>query len=166
LTLLLSYSLLLFYDSAWLTQGWLKEHIFFFHKSQDEPDLEHPFLSVPLGMVTAVSGQLAGMPSHRNPSILALGIILIEIFNEKSIENWRKAHERNAAGPNTNNIVAVRVVENMDPSPSRDAIEACLRMDWVHLTKPADLHDPDVISGFLKHVIERLEEEMDWISKY
>lgn len=165
LALVFSYSLLLFHDSGWLDRGWLKDNIFFFHKSEDEPDLEYPFLSTNFSNILTTDGQSMGILFHRNPNIFTLGVILIEIFNEKPIEGWRTAQDRSFSGPNTDTIVADRIVKKMDQTPAREAIEACLSMDWVDQNHSAELNDPDVRDGFLRYVIAPLEQEMTWLSR-
>lgn len=67
-------------------------------------------------------GQSMEIFFHRNPNILTLGSILIEISNEKPIEGWRTAQDRSSPGPNTDSIVADRIVKKMDQSPGRGAL--------------------------------------------
>lgn len=163
LALVFSYSLLVFHDSGWLDRGWLKENIYFFRKSEDEPDLEFPFLSANFSSILTTASQPTGVLFHRNPNILTLGVILIEIFNEKHIEGWRTARDRRCPGPNTDTIVADSIVKKMGQGPTKQAIETCLRMDWVDQNHSAELNDPDVRDGLLRYVIAPLEQEIAWL---
>lgn len=165
LALVFAYSLLLYHNSEWLSKGWIKEDIAFFFKAEDEPDFEHPFLTARFNQAKASSNSEDGNGLwHRNPYIFTLGILLIEIFNEKPIEAWRKPKERVSPNVNTDLLVARRIVEGMDQCPFRDAIHACLEMDWVSELRSAELDDSDIQLGLLKNVIAPLEEEIRYLS--
>ena len=161
LALVLAYSLLLYHDSAWLLDGWAKGDIKFFLQSEDQPDLEHPFLSVRPHQALLKERSL---PSHRNPDILALGIILAEISEERPIEAWRNKKEQSEVNSNTDLLVAERIVKKMDNSPYKTAIEACLDITWLPTAKAVDLLDDEVRNGLMQHVIAPLEEELRWVS--
>ncbi|CAG1962675.1 unnamed protein product [Fusarium graminearum] len=165
LALIFAESLLLYHGSDWLQPGWVKDDIYFFFKTEDEPDLKTPFLSAHLNVPG--SGQfLAGsMAYHANPSILALGVLLIEIFNERAIEKWKTAKERSNSNTATLQIVADRIVNKMDSSGSTKAIQACLSLDWIPVGRSAGLDDADTRTGFLKNVIWPIKQELQCLSK-
>ncbi|EYB25191.1 hypothetical protein FG05_08146 [Fusarium graminearum] len=165
LALIFAESLLLYHGSDWLQPGWVKDDIYFFFKTEDEPDLKTPFLSARLNVPG--SGQfLAGsMAYHTNPSILALGVLLIEIFNERAIEKWRTAKERSNSNTATLQIVADRIVNKMDSSGSTKAIQACLSLDWIPVGRSAGLDDAETRTGFLKNVIWPIKQELQCLSK-
>ncbi|KAM0387089.1 hypothetical protein ACHAQC_011013 [Fusarium culmorum] len=164
LALIFAESLLLYHGSDWLQPGWVKDDIYFFFKTEDEPDLKTPFLSARLNVPG--SGQfLAGsMAYHANPSILALGVLLIEIFNERAIEKWKTAKERSNSNTATLQIVADRIVNKMDSSGSTKAIQACLSLDWIPVGRSAGLDDADTRTGFLKNVIWPIKQELQCLS--
>ncbi|SCB65566.1 unnamed protein product [Fusarium graminearum] len=165
LALIFAESLLLYHGSDWLQPGWVKDDIYFFFKTEDEPDLKTPFLSARLNVPG--SGQfLAGsMAYHTNPSILALGVLLIEIFNERAIEKWKTAKERSNSNTATLQIVADRIVNKMDSSGSTKAIQACLSLDWIPVGRSAGLDDAETRTGFLKNVIWPIKQELQCLSK-
>ncbi|EKJ74397.1 hypothetical protein FPSE_05468 [Fusarium pseudograminearum CS3096] len=164
LALIFAESLLLYHGSDWLQPGWVKDDIYFFFKTEDEPDLKTPFLSARLNVPG--SGQfLAGsMAYHANPSILALGVLLIEIFNERAIEKWKTAKERSNSNTATLQIVADRIVNKMDSSGSTKAIQACLSLDWIPAGRSAGLDGADTRTGFLKNVIWPIKQELQCLS--
>ncbi|PTD02209.1 hypothetical protein FCULG_00012182 [Fusarium culmorum] len=164
LALIFAESLLLYHGSDWLQPGWVKDDIYFFFKTEDEPDLKTPLLSARLNVPG--SGQfLAGsMAYHANPSILALGVLLIEIFNERAIEKWKTAKERSNSNTATLQIVADRIVNKMDSSGSTKAIQACLSLDWIPVGRSAGLDDADTRTGFLKNVIWPIKQELQCLS--
>ncbi|KAK0654138.1 hypothetical protein DIS24_g5497 [Lasiodiplodia hormozganensis] len=171
LALIFAESLLLYHDSAWMSAnggGWAKDDICFFFQTEDEPDVAHPFLSARFDNASITrKDPFRNASLHRNPSILALGILLIEIFNEKPIEKWRTPRERKdpaVAAATTAWMVADRVVKKMDQSPSRDAIEACLDLDWIPAGRGAGLDDQETRMGLLENVIAPLKQEMKWLS--
>ncbi|KAF4538968.1 hypothetical protein BFW01_g8239 [Lasiodiplodia theobromae] len=171
LALIFAESLLLYHDSAWMSAnggGWAKDDICFFFQTEDEPDVAHPFLSARFDNASITrKDPFRNASLHRNPSILALGILLIEIFNEKPIEKWRTPRERKdpaVAAATTAWMVADRVVKKMDQSPSREAIEACLDLDWIPAGRGAGLDDQETRMGLLENVIAPLKQEMKWLS--
>lgn len=165
LALVFAYSLLLYHNSDRLSKGWIKEDISFFFKAEDEPDLDHPFLTARFNQARAPRAAESGNGLwHRNPYIFTLGVLLIEIFNEKPIEAWRKPKERASPTVNTDLFVARRIVQGMDQCPFRDAIHACLEMDWVPEMRSAELDDMEIQLGLLKNVIAPLEQEIRYLS--
>ena len=81
LGLIFAYSLLLYHDSRWLPRGWNKDDIVFFRKGDNLLDTEYPFLAPsPRG------GDWAKI-DHHNQEIMALGILLVEIFDKNPIES-------------------------------------------------------------------------------
>lgn len=162
LALILSHSLLQYHDSAWLGSEWGKKHIFFFHLG-DKPDLQRPYLSTSfnnpqLGIIDADKSRF-----HRNPSILALGILLIEIDLEKPIETCRDTTD--AINANTDWVVADRIVQSMDQcsEPYRQAIRACLDVPWIPAGQKVCLENPQTRDGLCAHVIDLLESEFDYL---
>lgn len=160
LALIFAESLLLYHDSNWLHDGWVKDGICFFFKAEDEPDLKNPFLSARLDVPGAGHNLAGNFGHHRNPSILALGVLLIEIFNERAIEKWKTAKERSNPTAATVLVVADRVVKKMDESGSTNAIRACLDLDWIPVDRTAGLEDPETRTGLLENVIWPIKEEM------
>jgi hypothetical protein len=164
LALVFAESLLLYHDSNWLQPGWLKDDICFFFKAEDEPDLKNPFLSTRLNIPSSGHPQTGSFGYHANPSILALGVLLIEIFNERAIEKWKTAKEQSNPNPATLQIVADRIVKRMDESSSTKAIQACLSLDWIPAGRPTGLEDPEIRTGFLENVIWPIKEEIHYLS--
>ena len=92
LAVILAYSVFLYHDSAWLSNGWIKDDIAFFNKAEEEPCVEFPFLSTSTESKSSSRQALSSVVYHRNTNILALGILFVEIFNERPIEAWRTRH--------------------------------------------------------------------------
>lgn len=154
LAIVLAESLLILHDSPWLDEGWRKSDIWFVRKSNNKRDLTNPFLSVRFNMTEA--GSTARTAFHRNPNILALGVLLVEIFNERGIESWSAANT-------SPYLVAEDIAEKMDPMPSTDAIKACFYLDWIPTGQVAELKHPKVRLGFVEKVIEPLRRELDYV---
>ncbi|WXC58470.1 hypothetical protein SNK03_004369 [Fusarium graminearum] len=164
LALIFAESLLLYHGSDWLQPGWVKDDIYFFFKTEDEPDLKTPFLSARLNVPGSGQFLSGSMAYHANPSILALGVLLIEIFNERAIEKWKTAKERSHSNTATLQIVADRIVNKMDSSGSTKAIQACLSLDWIPVGRSAGLDDAETRTGFLKNVIWPIKQELQCLS--
>ncbi|KAF5243715.1 hypothetical protein FAUST_2710 [Fusarium austroamericanum] len=164
LGLIFAESLLLYHGSDWLQPGWVKDDIYFFFKTEDEPDLETPFLSAHLNVPGSGRFLAESMAYHAKPSILALGVLLIEIFNERPIEKWKTAKERSNSNTATLQIVADRIVNKMDSSGSTKAIQACLSLDWIPVGRSAGLDDADTRTGFLKNVVWPIKQELQYLT--
>lgn len=164
LALIFAESLLLYHDSHWLLDGWRKKDIHFFFRAEDEPDIDHPFLSAQFSNTTDAGDATKNITNHGNVNILALGVLLIEIFNERPIEKWRTNKEKYSLSRTTLWMVADRVVKRMDHSPSRKAIEACLDLNWVPLGSSARLENPEIQKGLFQNVITPIKQELAWLS--
>lgn len=162
-----AYSLLLLHDTPWLSNGYGKTNLSFFYKAEHEPDFARPFISTRFELPTARAGTTRDI-FHRSPEIFALGMLLIEIFNEKPIEKWRRRDEEAMVSQTNeamfNLLVANRIVEKMDPSPSTRAIKACLDLFWIPQGREVQLSDPDVRNGLFNEVIQPLEAEIAMVS--
>lgn len=162
LALVLSHSLLQYHDSVWLGSEWGKKHISFFHLG-DKPDLQRPYLSTRFSKSEQDAVDADKSRFHRNPSILALGILLIEIDLERPIESYRIATDK--VNANTDWIVADRVLKSMDQcsEPYRQAIRACLEIPWIPAGQNVHLENPPTRDGLCAHVIDTLEREFNYL---
>lgn len=163
LALILSHSLLQYHDSSWLCSEWGKGHISFFYLSGDKPGLQRPYLSTCFESPQPETVQTGMNRFHRNPGILALGIILIEIDLGRPIETYRTANEN--VNVNTDWIIADSTVKVMNQcsEPYREAIRACLDITWVPAGHKVCLNDSQTRHGLYTNVISRLESEFDYL---
>lgn len=165
LAITLSYSLLFLHDSAWVSRGWKKEDLFFFYKREDEPDYESPYLSARLTNSRKLlnNDKGSGAPVPSSEGILTLGILLLEIFEEKPIERWRTLKDKKHLNAFTDRYVAERMVEKMDSSPSQAAVRACL--DWMKkFRSEISLEKQEVRLELFERVIAPLEEELELLN--
>jgi hypothetical protein len=169
LAVICAYSLLLLHDTPWISAGWDKSSLSFFFKQDHEPDFARPFISTTFETTARPIGSTTAGVFHRNSHILALGILLLEIINEKPVERWRKPAEEATVSADTeatfNLVVAQRTVDKMDDTPSTAAIQACLNLDWIPQGRPVKLEDPIVRDGLFEKVIQPLEVEISMVSK-
>ena len=172
LALVLACSLLQLHESPWLSEQWDKNRLHFFYTATGGLDLRRPYISISFDQFPS-----AGEPPnldrfHRNPGILKLGILLIEVHKWKPLESFRSPGDL-AGGrptPNTDLQVARRVVKTLDDCfPTyQGAIEACLGVPWVHSGSRVSLEDPETRNGLYGDVVEPLEREValgDYMSR-
>jgi hypothetical protein len=166
LAVIFAHSLLQFHDSQWLSKDWNKSQIFFFCSPTGLLDFQHPYLS------TKFSDEAPGNNTrpdfsrfHRNPSILALGILLIEIHTERLIESFRTKSEEESINSNTDLLVASRVVKTLEDCSLgyRDAIQACLDTPWIPAGQRVNLEDTATRAGVYQDVIQPLEDELVYL---
>jgi hypothetical protein len=163
LALILSLSLLQYHDSEWLASEWGKQHISFFYSGQDKLDLQRPYLSTYFDQSTPGPPTVDMARFHPSSSILALGILLIEIELGKSIEKCRSDDEE--VNVNTDMTVASRIVRSMDQCSLayRKAIEACLNTPWVKANQTVSLEDETTREGLCDHVVYPLKRELQYL---
>ncbi|KAL8732800.1 MAG: hypothetical protein Q9181_003827 [Wetmoreana brouardii] len=107
--------------------AWDKRHITFFYANSDTIDYQRPYVT------TSFDGNDRAVPDfslfHRNASILALGILLVEIHTGKLIEMYRTPEglsNGTEVNADTDWTVADRIVESLDDCSLgyKDAIQA------------------------------------------
>lgn len=168
LALILAKSLLQFHEGLWHSREWSKGQINFFHESADHLDYQRPYVTTRFDNSITDSKVPDLSFYHRNISILALGILLIEIHTGNSIEFYRSSQdlsEGHEVNINTDWTVADRVVKSLDDCSLgyRGAIQACLDTPWVSAGQKVDLEDSIVINGVYKDIVQPLEEELHYL---
>ena len=163
LALVFAYSLLRYHTSSWLPGQWGKRQILFFHTSDYGIDVQSPYISTFFEPRQRVSNSINLNCVHREPAILALGILLIEIDLGQPIEEYRVSND--SININTNWIVADRVVKTMDQcsEPYRNVIRSCLEIPWIPAGQHVSLEDRQVREGLYDYVIEPLEKEYQYL---
>jgi len=172
LAVILAHSMLHFCESPWTNQEWSKHHVSFFKRSkQGDFDLERPWLSPDFAnpCVTEDVDKLNSM--HPNPSVLALGILLLEIELGDVLESFREACDLSPEGLencDTAYFTAYRVWENKLDNAYwgyRAAVEACLKCNFFEREDggPLSLEDKDFHEAVYEHIVQPLEKEL-WIA--
>lgn len=159
LSLTLAHSLLLYHDSPWLSRGWKKEKVFFFFQAGDVPDYGRPYLSFRFnaGQLDPVQEDDHMQPPNEN--ILALGIILLEIHEEKPIERWHNRKDNANLHAFTDWEVAKRVVERIDCNGTQAAIKQYL--EWVrYFPGDASLEEHKMRTELYRRVIWPRERDL------
>lgn len=153
-------------DSAWLDENWNKRDISFFENAQTkEWCLDRPFItanfagSKPMGDVQSL------LRIHPKPSILNLGIVLLEIQLWTPIEEWRAPEDLKDGLPNENTdlTTALRLIDEIHDEVSRNyrnAIEACLDHNLVTDYSDVSLEDTSLRQTFLNRVVAPLENDL------
>ena len=164
LALLFARSLLQLHESPWLSDRWNSGRIHFYYIGTNVPDLERPYIS------TAFDDLPAGVEPpdlecfHKNPGILRLGILLIEIETWRPLTRFQTTDDlvEGKRTLNTDLSVARRVLKTgLDCYPTyTGAISACLRVPWVLSGSRVSLEDQETRTGLQNDVIQQLEKEV------
>ncbi|KAL9038324.1 MAG: hypothetical protein Q9214_005325 [Letrouitia sp. 1 TL-2023] len=163
LAVVLARSLLQLHEELWLGKEWSKRHITFFYANSNTIDYQRPYVT------TSFDGNDQVVPDfslfHRNASILALGILLVEIHTGKPIEMYRTPEDLSngtEVNANTDWTVADRVVKSLDDCSLgyKDAIQACLDTPWVPAAQRVSLDDELTRNGLYNDVVRPLEDEV------
>jgi len=155
-------SLLKLYDTPWLPGALTSENIFFAVRDQS-PNYEYAFLMVGTdpGFNTTSPPPEPGI--IRNPTLLALGILLIEISFGKTIEALRVPEEDLAAGDLLSNYVtARRLLSEIYQMGSNygSAVRRCIDGEFERIQK-LDLNDEGFQEEFYRGVVALLEEDLN-----
>jgi len=127
-------------NGPWLSEDWSKEHVSFFRDASGTSlDLRRPFLAVEFEDTRADGSASSTLfNTHSNPSLLSLGILLLEINKKKSIETmWSSDYLMDGQpNENTNLTTAMRLLQDDDGEWTdgyRTAVEACLEFSYPSL---------------------------------
>jgi hypothetical protein len=164
LAVILATALLPFLETPWLQPTFNYSQIRFLHPRRGElPSITKPFLDIKQAPITstdrAAPGNTATYSIHPNPSVLELGILLLELHYCLPIDDLRrdKNGERNI---NADHHAALELLSNMAHAANEDyclAVKACLGWRYLPPGQRASFGDSGVQECFYKNVISRLE---------
>ena len=168
LALILANSLLQLHEEVWRSRDWSKGQITFFYESAGDIDFQRPYITPCFENLDQDVTMIGFDTFHPNPSILTLGILLIEIHTGNPIETYRSSqdltngHEVNA---NTDWAVADRVAKTLDDCSLgyRGAIQACLDTSWLPAGQTVSLEDPIIRNGVYNDIVQPLEDELQYL---
>ncbi|KAF1845080.1 uncharacterized protein K460DRAFT_405357 [Cucurbitaria berberidis CBS 394.84] len=168
LSVILANSLLHFCESPWLSKEWSKEHISFFSTAEKGGlDIHRPYLSTNFQAMVAEVEPDTFYRIHANPSVLALGILLLEIELDSPIERERGVQDLDEHGKpnvNTDYFAALRLFEGIADDiyqNHRQAVSACLNCDFYdEETMEPSLDNPEFRQAVYNNIVRPLEQEL------
>lgn len=163
LALMFAYSLFQLHESPWLSQQWDKDHIYFFY-TPTGPDLQRPYLSASFHQLPSGGEPRPRELFHRNLGILKLGVLLIEVEKWKPLESFRTEDDLKDGDPTPNSVLVVarRVQRTLNDCfyTYSNAIDACLKVDWIDAGSRVSLEDQATRNGVYAHIIQPLESDV------
>ncbi|KAL6715524.1 hypothetical protein ACLMJK_006485 [Lecanora helva] len=167
LAVTLAHTVLNFSEGPWLQELWDKTHIFFFGVACEGERLDYsrPYLSTHFGAVTPKLEEDDGLlVLHQNPSLLSLGILLLELHKCEPIEHHWQDDDLDGGHPNanTNLVAAERLLENCVDDiyeNYRAAVEACLTCEFATV-EDVGLKDEEFRRLVHENIVAPLEEEL------
>ena len=169
LAVILAHSVLHFCESPWMSRQWNKNHVSFFKFSkQGDFNLEKPWLSPDFANSCVPEDVDELNRIHPNPSVLALGILLLEIELGDSLESFRETSDLSIEGfedCNTSFFTAHHVWEKRLDNVYwgyKAAVQACLNCDFFETEdgNPLSLENEDFHEAVYTHIVRPLEEEL------
>lgn len=167
LAVILANSLLHFCDSPWLSKEWSKKHVSFFYKAKDFLDLKRPYLAIQFDEPEPAEDPDEMFRLHPNSSILALGILLLEIEICATIESQRCPDDLSEDGTvnvNTDLTTALRLYEETVDNlfvDYRNAIRACLDCNFIEDPEQStSLEDESFRQAVCEHIVAPIENEL------
>jgi hypothetical protein len=169
LAVILAHSMLHFCDSPWLSRYWDKNHLSFFKRTSlkgSRLDFQRPWISTQFETSTPPEDVDELYRIHKNPSVLALGILLLEIELRVGIEESTTEDDLSPAKGidcNTTLFTAERLLETHCHDMFerfRKALDACLKCDFIEDGAPTSLDDEDFRQAVYENIVVPLEEEL------
>jgi hypothetical protein len=162
LAVLLAYSVLYHCGSDWLPSGWDKRS-FRFLKCQDDFEFLWPLLSAGIPSSKYPNRNIIPGDIHTDIDRLQLGVLLLEIFLKKRIEDFREDEDvyDGVVTTDTNFYTACRVHDEYDwdvHEQFKNAIAACL--DCEVETFNTSFDNIDYCTFIYDQVIQPLEKEL------
>lgn len=165
LAVVLAHAVLHCSEGPWMRADWSKEHVSFFRKeTTDEPDLSRPFLDMDFTDTSGADQETDLFMLHSNPTLLSLGILLLEISKGIRIEDcWLDADLTDGCEENesTNLTAALRLLENSAGDlviGYRKAVKACLEWDTIN----GDSYESvDFTKRMYENIVKPLEIELE-----
>ena len=149
----------------WLRADWNKEHVSFFKiDATQQPDLSRPFLNIDFNGPPAINAEEDDLfMRHSDPSLLSLGILLLEIKRGEQIESHWSAEDLTddqQPNENTNLTTALRLLEDSKDDlvlNYRKVVKACLEWDVVN----GGRENEDFTKLMYEAIVEPLERELE-----
>ena len=166
LAVILANSLLQLCESPWFDKEWDTEDISFFYKATNQIDFKRPYLSTYFQNHPKDDDAEVMLRIHPNQSILALGILLLEIQLGKSIESQRSSEDLidgKTVNVNTDLTTALRLLDDSVDDIYEDyrmAILACLNCNFVTADQAQDLDDAQFRQAVYDNIVAPLEQEL------
>ena len=171
----LASSLLQLHATPWLNEAWSKKDIWFFRanstSSKKHVDFEQPYVSYDFAGPNATSlpscnTQQANRIPHGNPSLLSLGIVLLELGLDTPIENViSEMNTSDEAAEKASTILWTAQQWENDAAGElsysyRKVVQHCIRCFFDPLPPTTSLHDGDFMRAVSRDVIVSLQEEL------
>jgi hypothetical protein len=162
LALSFAYAMLQFHGSQCISDTIQKEAIFFYALTENLVDFSRPFLQTQFSRLPQLSTAPSIKVQHRNPAIMNLGILLIELDKGRLFSELR---QDGLTSPTANQDLraAKKLVDSIEYPDYRDAVRACLDTSWVRAGLKVDLSNSDICEGFIDAVIQPLRQEADYL---
>ncbi|KAL7923319.1 hypothetical protein ACQKWADRAFT_290556 [Trichoderma austrokoningii] len=157
LAVLIAKSVLQFYKTPWLAEMPSSRDIFFLQNG-NSPDYDRPFL-----MATSSKGKSKAIddPVIRNPTLLAIGVLLIELLQGQTIQSLQAQEEALGDGLLSLYMAASRCLREISRASSNygTAVSRCIdgKIQGRHL----DLENEDDRHEIYCGVVALLEEDLD-----
>ena len=164
LALVFARSILQLHENPWLSDQWGTGHMRFFYKDDHHIDILRPFISTTFEPFPPGPEPVDLDRFHRNPGLLRLGILLIEVNCWAPLDKFYTAddYDGDKPTPNTELLVARRVQRTMDGClvTYTRAVSACLDVPWVPSGERVSLRDVETCTGMYAQIIKPLEDEV------
>lgn len=160
---------LLTLGNPWLAEKWTKADIYLFWSPGNQLVVSEPFILSDMRQPHQISQASSLDAPHPIPSVLSLGIVLLEIETGKSIESMRT--ESDYLDPDaqlideyTDQTAALRAAKALSTSTPdyQEAVLACLcESTWADFD---DLSQEDARKKLYELVVDRIEGELESLS--
>ncbi|RPA71268.1 hypothetical protein BJ508DRAFT_101832 [Ascobolus immersus RN42] len=171
IALTLAYSLFQLYESPFLSKHWDKAQIQFFADNSGIIDFERPYIDASIDRLLQEEEAPIADLLHKSLGILRLGILLIEVYLWKPIEDFVQDSDLIAGTATVNSFLSVasRILRRnklgVDGESYRSSVEACLWTDWETTEETISLQHKETRDGVYQKIIRPLEWEVELIKQ-
>ncbi|KAM5474251.1 hypothetical protein MauCBS54593_001824 [Microsporum audouinii] len=156
-------------ETPWLLPNFSCHDVYFFRRPGALPDLTYPFIFTSANtFIQDTASQGASKETvHPNQTVLALGILLLEIFEFKPFadENHGSSRKRSLDQEKIQARRTLRAMTNEEGADFCDAVSACLDAKYFPRGLESEFDTPAVQDSFSAKVVSRLYNSTNnWIN--
>lgn len=172
LAVTLATALLPFLETPWVQPSFNHSNIHFIQPIQDGelPNITKPFLAVEQAPIISARKTSTGDIQdeaqkhmvHPNASVLALGILLCELYYCRPVGSWQNDAET-VRNINADYYTSLDILKDLEADAGEDyylAAKACLKWEYFPIGELTSFESTSVQRLFYQNVIKRLESEI------
>lgn len=159
-----AYALLQLHGNDIVSETLKRDGIYFYALTDSMIDYCRPFLKADLASTTQAKPALnASLLQHRSPSILNLGIIMIEL-DKGMLWSTIPGFDKNKRSAHRDVRLARHLLHSIESPEYREAVQACVSITWVKAGITIDLGDRAIREAYARAILMPLMKELKFLN--